>query len=461
MDDTHTAAATRLAGGTPLTSAIDTSDATAWTGLDLAVRELARFRPSPPPDHARATGRRFRWRWDALLPSLSPSRRGPEEPEPDEPEPEEPEPEEPELPLALCHPDGRIREAALRRAAGLPAPTLRPLLPLVAIRCADWAEPVREPARDLLRAALPGVGPDTIVVLTAVVLRITARRYGEAARTMVEAALREAPGPVLDALLTDGDRAVRRLAYRIAVERRHFSPERFAAAAAADPDGVVQDICADGAVAGVGPETGDEVLLPLLRSPYSRVRAAGVTALRRAGRPGEAEGFLADRSPMVRACARYVLRQYGTETAPLYRALCGGGSVPPAAPLGLAECGAHEDAALLWDLTEHPHPGVRAHAVAGLRLLDATDGARLLPLLDDPAPGVVRETVTALVPWTDRLPRAELSARLGTEHPRHVRVGAFRLLVAHGGPELREIAWSLIDDAEPKLRANSRAMLRS
>ncbi|MFF8377600.1 hypothetical protein ACF07V_15900 [Streptomyces sp. NPDC015661] len=446
MEDTHTAGATRLARGTPLASAIDTSDAAAWTGLDLAVRQLARTRPSALPDHPWATGRRFHWSWDAPLPTLNLSRR---------------EPGTPELALALCHPDGRIREAALRRAALLPAADLRPLLPLVAIRCADWAEAVRGPARDLLRAALPGAGPDAIAALAPVVLRIAGRRHGEAARTLLEAELREGPVPVLDTALARDDRATRRLAHRIAVERRHLSPERCAEAAATDPDVVIQDICADGAVAGVGPETGEEVLLPLLRSRHSRVRAAGVTALRPAGRPGEAEAYLADRSALVRACARYVLRQYGVEAAPLYRALCASASVPPAAPLGLAECGAREDAALLWDLTGHPHPGVRAHAVAGLRGLDAVDAARLVPLLDDPAPGVVRETATALVPYRERLPVAGLRARLGTEHPRHVRVGAFRLLVAHGGPDLREIAWSLLDDAEPKLRANSRALLGS
>ncbi|WP_179199873.1 HEAT repeat domain-containing protein [Streptomyces sp. NRRL B-24572] len=446
MDDTHTEAATRLARGTPLTSAVDTSDAAAWTGLDLAVRQLARTSPSALPDHAWATGRRFHWSWDAPLPTLNLRLR---------------EPDEPGLALALCHPDGRIREAALRRAARLPAPALRPLLPLVAIRCADWAGPVREAARDLLRTALPGAGPDTIAVLAPVVLRVAARRHGEAARTLLEAALREGPTPLLDTGLVCDDRATRRLAYRIAVERRHFSPERFAEAAATDPDVVIQDICADGAVAGVGPETGDEVLAPLLRSPHSRVRAAGVTALRRAGRPGEAEAFLADRSGLVRACARYVLRQYGIEAAPLYRALCGGKSVPPAAPRGLGECGARDDAALLWGLTDHPHPGVRAGAVAGLRVLDVTDVARLMPLLDDPAPGVVRETTAALVPYHERLPVDALRARLATEHPRHVRVAAFRLLLAHAGPDLREIAWTLIDDAEPKLRANSWALLRS
>ncbi|MER7534259.1 HEAT repeat domain-containing protein [Streptomyces sp. NPDC097704] len=446
MHDTHTEGATRLARGTPLPSAIDTSDAAAWTGLDRAVRHLARTRPSVLPDQSWATGRRFHWSWDAPLPTFTVKRR---------------EPDGPGLALALCHPDGRIREAALRRAAGLPAPDLRPLLPLVAIRCADWAPPVREVARDLLRDALPGTGPDAIAVLTTVVLRVAARRHGEAARTLLEAALRDGPAPVLDTVLVRDDRATRRLAHRIAVQRRHFSAQRFAEAAATDPDVVIQDICADGALAGVGPETGDEVLLPLLRSPHSRVRAAGVTALRRAGRPGEAEAFLADRSGLVRACARYVLRQYGIDPAPLYRALCASGSPPPAAPLGLAECGARGDAALLRGLTDHPHPGVRARAVAGLRVLDATDVARLMQLLDDPAPGVVREVTAALVPYRERLPVDALRARLATEHPRHVRVAAFRLLRAHDGPDLREIAWTLVEDAEPRLRANSWALLRS
>ncbi|WP_426403251.1 hypothetical protein ACN9M0_06215 [Streptomyces sp. R-07] len=444
MEDRDTTGATRLARGTPLASAIDTSDPNAWTGLDLGVRELARTRPSALPSHSWATGRRFHWSWDAPLPTLNLKHR---------------EPEGPELAVALCHPDGRIREAALRRAADLPAPDLQPLLPLVALRCSDWVAVVREVARGLLGGALPAAGPGAVAVLAPVVMRTAARRRGDAARALLQAALREGPGSVLEAVLVSRDRATRRLAHRIAAERRHLSPERFAAVAATDPDVVIQDICADGAVAGVGPETGDEVLAPLLRSAFPRVRAAGVTALRRAGRAEEAEGFLADRSPLVRACARYVLRQKGVDAAPLYRALCSGATVPPAAPLGLAECGVRDDAALLWGLTDHPHPGVRAHAVAGLRVLEASEAVRLMPLLDDPAPGVVRETATALVPWADRLPVAELRARLGTERPRHVRVGAFRLLTARGGPELREIARSLTDDAEPRLRFNSQALL--
>jgi hypothetical protein len=40
-------------------------------------------------------------------------------------------------------------------------------------------------------------------------------------------------------------------------------------------------------------------------------------------------------------------------------------------------------------------------------------------------------------------------------------VAAFRLLRAHDGPDLREIARTLVEDAEPRLRANSWALLRS
>jgi hypothetical protein len=64
----------------------------------------------------------------------------------------------------------------------------------------------------------------------------------------------------------------------------------------------------------------DEVLGPLLGARNPRARATGVTALRAAGRPGRAEGFLADRSGVVRACARYVVRQGGGDPLASYRA---------------------------------------------------------------------------------------------------------------------------------------------
>ncbi|MEU9865065.1 hypothetical protein AB0D99_29755 [Streptomyces sp. NPDC047971] len=435
-----------LVRGASIAEAIDVSDASEWTELDHAVRDTARHRPSMRRAPAWASDhpvRRVSWRWDAPLPSVPLSRRR-----------SHPEPTETELALALCHPDGRIRQAALRRAEGVPA-----LLPLVVIRCADWVEPVRTEARSMLRAALPGVGPEAIGVLASVVLRISGRQRGAAALDLLESALREAPAPVLDAVLVSEERSVRRLAHRLAVERGLFSPARLALIAASDEDVVIQDLAASGALAAVDVTTDDDVLRQLLRSRYPRVRSAGVTALRRAERYGEAEPFLTDRSPLVRACARYVLRQAGVDPVPLYRALCVGTDVPAGAPVGLAECGARDDRDLLWPLTRHPHDGVRARAVAGLRLLETADVARLTVLLDDPAPGVVRETATALLPWVRRLSPEELMERLAPDRPRHVRVGAFRLLAARGGEACGEAARRLSDDADARLRANARAVL--
>ncbi|MFJ5971759.1 hypothetical protein [Streptomyces sp. NPDC093060] len=132
-----------------------------------------------------------------------------------------------------------------------------------------------------------------------------------------------------------------------------------------------------------------------------RARSAGVTALRRLERPEQAIGFLTDRSVLVRACARYAVRQYGTDPPPWYRDRCadpGDPALPPGAAIGLAECGTRADAALLWPLPDHPVPGVRTRAVAGLRTLDVTDLPRRRRLPDDPAPGVVGEATLAPLP---------------------------------------------------------------
>ncbi|MGW7432644.1 hypothetical protein ACWGIN_24255 [Streptomyces sp. NPDC054861] len=432
-------AAERLARGTAPAEVLDTSDGRAWIALDLAVREVA-WRWETPAFGGGPGGR------DALPPHRPAGEREPLAVD-----------SEAGLAFALCHPDGRVREAALARADGVPS-----VLPLIAIRCADWVEPVRDRARALLGAALPGVGPALLPGLSAVILAVARRERGDVARESLVETLRGAEPDVLEAVLASEDRAVRRLAHQISVARGHFPAARLAAIAAADADVVIQDVCSEAALAAAGAGTGDDVLLPLLGSRGSRVRSAGVTALHRTGRHGQAEPFLYDRSPMVRACARWVLRQAGTDPLDRYRARCAEGrearDLPPGAPVGLAECGTPADAELLWPLTRDPRDGVRARAVAGLRLLAARDLVRLAPLLDDPAPGVVRETATTLVPWASVLPVEELTARLAVDRPRHVRTGAFRLLAACDSVECRAVIGRLVDDPDPKLRSAARVL---
>ncbi|WP_416531035.1 hypothetical protein [Streptomyces coelicoflavus] len=413
-------AASRLAGGVPLHSALDVTDPGDWLALDAAVREAAWCRPRLLPA----------W-WHSGPPSADLTRL-----------------DESRLALALCHRDGRIRQEALRQSLRHPG-----LLPLVVIRCTDWAEPVREDARRLLSEAL---NVDSALGLAPLILRVGSRDRGAFGVDALGRTLRQASHGRLAALFTDPDRTVRRFAYRLAVEGRLLRPAELARAAARDEDTVVQDLCATAALTALADEDDHErVLTPLLSARNPRVRSAGVTALRRAERSPRAEPFLTDRSALVRACARYVVRQQGGDPAAWYRGRCAAADdreLPPGAVIGLAECGNRSDAGLLRPLLAHPSAGVRARAVAGLRALDCVDAKRLRPLLDDPAAGVVRETAAALLPSAEELPADWLLERIGCERPRHVRVGAFRLLDACGGVAALRAAVGLLEDPDVKLR---------
>ncbi len=411
-------AAVRLFGGPFPAGGLDTGDPGAWTDFDLGVR------------------------WDIRYGALPPD--GPDAPGPDPVA---------RAARALCHPDGRVRESALGEALAHPV-----LLPLLVLRAADWGAPVRERARRLLTGALDA---RSAFALAPVVLRAGERARGTFAVELLGAVLRRAPREEVLRLCAHPERAVRRFAVRLAVGEGRFSPAELARRAHADHDVVVRSVCADAALAALARGADREgVLEPLLTARGPRVRAAGVTALRRAGLPERAQGFLADRSALVRAGARYVVRQDGRDPLSWYRERCAGPEVPPDAVIGLAECGQRGDAAVLWPLLGHPVPRIRARAMAGLRLLDAVDPARLLPLLDDPAPGVVRETVAALLPSARSLPDGTLTDRLAGHRPRATRVGAFRLLVARGDVAGLRTAVGLLGDTDEGLRERAERAVR-
>lgn len=420
-------AAVRLAGGVSLGDALAVADPGEWLALDAGARMVAWYRAEALPE----------WECVAPLPAdlagLDESR----------------------LALALCHRDGRVRERAVRRSGAYPG-----LLPLIVIRATDWAQPVREGARELLRAALD---VDAAVALAPLILLVGRRERGAFGVELLGEVLRGVSGERLVPLCTAADRTVRRFAYRLAVEERLLSPAQLARAAARDTDAVVQTLCAEAALKAVPADADDDVLQPLLAARNPRARSAGVTALRRVGRAAEAERFLVDRSAVVRACARYVVRRLGGDPLPLYRGRCsdpGDPALPPGAVIGLAECGERADAGMLWPLLAHPVPAVRARAVAGLRVLDVSDVARLRPLLDDSDPGVVGETAVSLLPSARRLPSEWLMERIGVRWPRHVRTAAFRLLCAGPGIVPLRAAVELLDDADPKLRGRAEQAVR-
>ncbi|MFD0371333.1 hypothetical protein [Streptomyces sp. NPDC127114] len=434
-EDTPLDAAIRglASGARKLARVVDVTRPEAWTALDEGIRIAIGYGEIERPAHPWTSTGRLPAALRAVLRAPAPTEAG--------------------LALALCDPSGLIREAALPHAAGRPA-----VLPLVAIRTTDWAAPVREKAETVLAEALRGADAGTLALTAPVILRIRRRLRGGTAAALLDEALRAAPAGTVSALLLNPDRTTRRFAFGIAVERGLLTPAELARTAAYDGDVAVQDIAATAALAAGLP---DDTLPLLLAARSGRVRSAGVTALRKAGRAAEAEPFLHDRSGMVRACALWVLRQDGRDPVARYRAACADpATVPDRAPLGLAECGdPKRDAEALWELSGHERALVRSSAVAGLRMFEVADFTRLLPLLDDPASGVVREAARALLPWADRLPEEEFLRRTGPGRPPHVRVRALLLLREHGSAVYEKTARRLLDDPDPVLRVRVRSAL--
>ncbi|MGE7391021.1 hypothetical protein ACQKM2_36695 [Streptomyces sp. NPDC004126] len=402
------------------------------------------------------------------------------------------------LEARLCHPDGRVRMAAL-------AAWRHPPLALVLIRCADWVPQVRDRARRVLGRAvahhpvgnrdrarrvlnLP-MADDPAHVLTALVplaLRLGGREHGGWGVEQLEAAVSgrysllaawwrpglasttwswnsltpRQRGGMIDRLAGSADRPTRRFAARVAAACGHYDARELARRAATDRDPVTGRTWTDAALAAMaagGPDDG--AVDALLGSRFVAVRAAGVTALRRAGRAAEAVDHLTDRAGRVRACARWLLGQDGGDPYAHYRALVTDRRrVTRYAVAGFREVAGQDDGPLLHALLDHPEGPVRAAAVAGLRALGLdVEDAVLLALLDDPSPSVSREAASSLLRVAERLDSAALAERTGPEWPLHVRRAAFRLLRGRGGSAELRASVAMMTDPDPVLGLYARS----
>ncbi|MFJ6941028.1 hypothetical protein [Streptomyces sp. NPDC101132] len=385
--------------------------------------------------------------------------------------------------LRLCHPDGRVREAALRRPYTVSLP-----LPLVVIRCADPVPAVRARARRLLVATLAAWPRETVLQSTGTVLLMGARRHGGWALEFFEAALhaREPrlaqwwrvgllarPGrgqaeELLAALRRAGHLPTRRFAARLTTARRGMTVDVLAREAVAESDPGTARLWTDALLAALGGPgvpagrrqrdagavAGSVDALLGARQPL--VRAAGVTALGPAGRGAEAVRHLTDPSRFVRARARRLVGEQGGDPAGLYRRLVAEAAEPsPYAVAGLAECRGDGAVTVLQDLLAHPAGRVRAAALAGLRLLRAVTEEELLAALMDDAPPVVREACRALLPGAAALDPDALFPLLAPRVALPARRAAFRLLRARGGIHEPRAAVALLEDGNPELRATA------
>jgi hypothetical protein len=345
-----------------------------------------------------------------------------------------------QLALRLCNYDDQVRLSAL----GEEIP--HALLPLVAVRCADRVAPVREAALAVLAAA----PPEALVDAADTVLWMSRRKHGAFAEEFLRTRFLRGEPALLEGLLTDSRRVVRRWAHRHAVADGLLDTEHLMKRAASGPDLVVREMCASAVLAAQS--VPEELHERLLLARPACVRTHAVDALPRNGRPERALALLADRSGAVRACAQRAVRAADLDPALHYRRMLAGsgtsGTVTRGMAAGLGECGEPSDAVLLTPLLTHETASVRAAAASALRALDAVKPAALAPLLDDPSPPVVRKAAGALTPHASKLSVEELRARLGPGHPSHVRRAALVLLKAQSklGAVEPAVLTPLLDD---------------
>lgn len=376
------------------------------------------------------------------------------------------------LALASCHPDGRVRERAVRRIAEVLADGEAPagLVAFLVVRTGDWARPVRDPARAAL-AVLLGADPARLVPAALPAAGAMARRQrGGFARQQILALLMgEGGSGVIGSLVYSHDRRASRLALPVAIATRWIRFDALVKIAAQDADRRCRTIAAQAAAREAVWTEQLGVLRELAGCPYGDVRAVALTGLLRAGRPEEAVNHLGDRDPLVRATAREAARRTGVDAAAWYRAaladaaagvLAGAGpgvvaDPAPAAPgvladpaagvladpgpaaladpapgvlAGFAETGRPADAGLLLPLLAHPRYRIRAAAVRALRQMDAVPVADVLPLLRDESGLVVREAAAALSTRTALLPAGLGESLLAGDSRAAVRRAGLRLL---------------------------------
>ncbi|MFC7614144.1 hypothetical protein ACFQV2_11885 [Actinokineospora soli] len=243
---------------------------------------------------------------------------------------------------------------------------------------------VRDRAREACARRTP---VEVVTALAPLALAVERREAGRWLADVVRALLRTSPA-ALTAALSSPDRRTRRAAYAIAVETG-LSTEHLLRAARTDPDLPVRILCADAAIRSTADR---EVISGLLTSGTAAIRAHALQAL---GDTGSAVAALPDRTAIVRATARFVLRRAGHDPAAHYRSLLADGL--PSVIAGLGECGTHSDIALLLPWLGHPSSRGRAETVRALRRLGHPP-IDLLPLLTDPVSSVTRQVATALLP---------------------------------------------------------------
>lgn len=292
------------------------------------------------------------------------------------------------------HFDGYVRELATR---WLDAERSGAEIPSLLLRMNDWVAPIRALARDAMEARLRPSTAGALVLALPLLRRL--ERWGRADHSgFVRRALQLLRRPGLEAAREEGlaspGAAVRREAFRLALEAAPTCAQELIRRAARDPDRAVR-----------------------------RWALGRVLRERSLRDPGLLEAFLLDDELVHRQEAQRLLRQLEppVDLAAYYRAALARGDRSRPALFGLGECGGRGDVELALPFLEHPHTTLRRAAIYALGWLDAEgQAARLVEALSDERRRVSNDAANTLVRSAHVIPGQQaglelLAAQGGTD----------------------------------------------
>lgn len=293
--------------------------------------------------------------------------------------------------LISMHWSGRLREQALR---AMEPGGSRLALAASLLRCADWVDPIRHVATDIVERLLDRSTDDDVFALIPLIYRM--RSHTRFSHDRLD--------PKLEAWLSSSDvrleRALtrfgplKRWALRFLLEQRAPVSPRVLETAIADPDPTIPMIVF-GWLDKLPLASRANVLASGLRAKHPLVRQHALRAIARYASPvplNVLHRALIDRSTGIRSFAAHTLRtQHDTDPAAFLRGLIDAGTAPWSAYLSLAAHASNEDEPRLRRSLDHPSARVRAAALFALtkRGMRATD-ADFIRFAGDPSSRVHR-----------------------------------------------------------------------
>jgi HEAT repeat protein len=289
------------------------------------------------------------------------------------------------------------------------------------------------------------------------------RQHAPSALVSVQDALFDGipPAELIERLLSEGNREVRRWAFAQGRDRDLFTPERLLSLVKSDPDQWLRATAAGDLLPVADPvqlrvllttNTVEARLVALTRLPDERLSNDDLLPL------------LGDRAPRIREQASWRTRRRGIDVVAWYRAriaVPGRSARARAAVLdGLAAVGGPGDLAVFRMSLNDGSPRVRAAALTGLRTHASREEAvsALTPVLLDPSPRVSSASARALA----RLTVPPAVAETAWESPQPwSRRAAWRINRAAGGWDRVEADLRAAADPDPLLASLGLAGVRN